>query len=318
MKTPTFLFLLLLLPLPSLAADLVDRVVAVVNQDILLWSELEDAIRPILPQIEAPTEEERLSQTAEIRARLLDRLVDEKIVEQAMARADVTVEDKEVEQAMADVARQNRIDLDSLEAELAKQGMGMTEYREELKTQIRQYKFMNLQIRSRVHVDEQALLARWREKKATTAPDPSWHLHRIFLAFPPAADETTLARIDQEAVLLLAQLQGGEDFASKARTRSDDVTTKNQGGDAGLVREADLAEVFAGPLQVAGVGPVVRVDTSKGVFLLQISEVVDAAVPAFDKIRGDLANELYEEGMAREMERWTKEERSKAHVELLP
>jgi peptidyl-prolyl cis-trans isomerase SurA len=308
----------LLVPGLTRAGTVVDRVVAVVNQDIVLWSELEALTGPVLSQVTGVTEEERAAQEKELRSRLLDRLVDQKIVEQAMERADVTVEAKEIQQAISDVARQNHLSLAQLEAELAKQGMGMEAYREEMRKQIRQYKFMNLEIRSRVHVDEEGLRARWRELRAAAPPDPSWHLHRIYLAFPPEGGESARAEIGREADGLLLRLREGGDFAEIARARSDDVTTRSAGGDAGLVREADLAALFAEPLRAAGVGAVTRVDAPKGVFLLRISEVVDTAVGDFEALRGQLADQLYEEGISREMERWTREERSKAHVELLP
>ena len=119
-----------------------------------------------------------------------------------------------------------------------------------------------------------------------------------------------------EAATLLGELNGGKDFAAVAAARSDDATTKDKGGDAGLFKPADLSAAFAEPLQAAEIGEVVLVDLPMGVWLLQAAETVDVMEAAFEQQRDELARQLYDQAMERELDLWTEEERRKAHVEI--
>lgn len=303
---------------PVRAADLVDRIVAVVNDDAILLSELDEISRSVEErELRGLGGEAREEAQAELRAALLDGLIADKLLEQAMERADIEVGEREVEAAIADVARQNGLTVERLFAELERQGISADEYRRELGDQIRKYQFMNLQIRGRVNVTEEDIRAAWLQAGAATAPEPAWTLQRILLAFPAGADEEQRAAILAEADALEPQLREGKDWAEVARARSDDVATKERGGEAGTVRRRDLGEAFASALGAAGVGEVVRVDLPTGVWLLRIADEVDAAKKEFEEVREQIARRLYDEAMAREMEKWTEEERRRAHVEIL-
>ena len=296
-----------------LAGELVDQIVAVVNKDTVLQSELDEAV-----EYAAETELRGLEGAAKVKARaeiaevLLETLIATRLMEQAMDRADISVSDRDLEAAIADVANQNNIDVDRLYEESGKQGMDRDSYRAEMRKQLRQYQFMNLEIRSRVSVTDEDIRAAYRQATANLEPEMAFQLQRILLSFAGAdADE-----VRAEAATLLEEIRGGKDFSTVAKARSDDASTREKGGEAGLFKPADLSGAFAEALAGAKVGDVVSVELSNGVFLLRVASEVDTAVQPYESVRDSLARMLHEKGMERELDLWTEEERRRSHIEI--
>ena len=299
-------------PGPALAGELVDQIVAVVNKDVVLQSELDEAVEYAASlELQGLEGEERVAALDRIQAELLDSLIATRLMDQAMDRSDISVSDRDLESAISDIAAQNDIEVDRLYAEIAKQGMDKESYRAEMRKQLRQYQFMNMEIRSRVKVSDEDIRSAYRQVNANHAPDMAYQLQRILLSYA----EADAAAVRSEAEVLLKELQGGKDFATVAKARSDDTSTKEKGGAAGLFRPSELSGAFAEALEGAQPGDVVLVDLPTGVFLLRVDGLVDTAVQPYESVRADLARVLHEKGMDRELDLWTQEERRRSHVE---
>ena len=296
----------------ALAGELVDQIVAVVKKDVVLQSELDEAVEYTASiELQGLEGEARAAALARIQAELLDSLIATRLMDQAMDRSDISVTDRDLEAAISDIAAQNNIDVDRLYSEIAKQGMDKESYRAEMRKQLRQYQFMNMEIRSRVQVSDEDIRSAYRQANANHAPDMAFQLQRILLSYA----EADAASVRAEADLLLKELQGGKDFATVAKARSDDASTKEKGGSAGLFRPSELSGAFAEALKGAEPGDVVLVDLPTGVFLLRVDSLVDTAIQPYEEVRADLARVLHEKGMDRELDLWTQEERRRSHVE---
>ena len=299
------------------AGAVVDEIVAVVNQKLILRSDLDEILALVGDKELAGLAGDELSTAKRtLTADIVEGLIGQELLEQAMDRGGVEVDDREVESAINDVARQNKMSVPELMEQLQLQGMEPGQYRIEMHKQIRQYRFMELEIRSRVNISEEDVRSHFKQRSAAQAPEPAWRLQRILLALPKDADAEERAKIAAEAGVLLTQLHEGKDFAEVARVRSDDVGTRDAGGDAGVFKKSDLSDLFRAALDAADVGRAVRVDTPRGIFLLRVAEEVDAALADFEEQRAALSRTLHEQAMERELELWTAEQRRQAHVEI--
>ena len=318
MRAPLFALLAaLLLPGLATAGDVVDRIVAVVNKEIILMSEVEGTYAAVSAEaLKGTPSAQRAAAELQLRTDILEGLVATKLMEQAMDSAGMDVDDKELEAAINDVARQNNMTTDQLLKELARQGIALEEYRSELKKQLRQYKFMNLEIRGRVKIAEEDILNYYNQMTADVPPDPAWRLQMILLAYPATATQEDRDRIDAEADALLAEIAGGKDFGEVAGVRSDDPTGRANKGEAGLVKPAELSPLFADTLSQTDVGTATRVDTPGGVYLLRVAEEVDRSRKPLAEVEDQIMRVLYDDAMERELEVWTEEERRRAHIEI--
>jgi peptidyl-prolyl cis-trans isomerase SurA len=296
----------------ALAGDLVDQIVAVVNKDVVLQSELDEAVEYTASlELQGLDGEVKAAALLKIQTELLDSLISTRLMEQAMDRSDISVSDRDLEAAISDIASQNNIDVEQLYIEIARQGMDKESYRAEMRSQLRQYQFMNMEIRSRVQVSDESIRSAYRQANANHAPDMAFQLQRILLSYAKGSPEAIRA----EAELLLEELRGGKDFATVAGARSDDPSTAEKGGAAGLFRLSELSGAFAGALEGAQVGDVVLVDLPTGIFILRVDGLVDTAIQDYDSVRADIARMLHDKGMDRELALWTQEERRRSHIE---
>lgn len=308
----------LLCPTLAAAGDVVDRIVAVVNKDIVLLSEVEDTYAAVAAEaLKGTALSQRDAAEQQLRREILESLVANKLMEQAMESAGMDVDDQELEAAIGDVARQNSLTTEQLLKELERQGVGLEEYRSELKKQLRQYKFMNLEIRGRVKIGDEDVLNYYNQMTADVPADMAWRLQMILLGYPATATQADRERIDAEADALLIEIAGGKDFGEVAGVRSDDPTGRANKGEAGIVKPDELSPLFAEKLGAVEIGAAVRVDTPGGIYLLRVAEEVDRSRKPLAEVRDQIMRVLYDEAMDRELEVWTEEERRRAHVELL-
>lgn len=133
-------------------AEIIDRVVAVVDGDIITLSDLEDAINM------KAKGSRKGSQRREIaRQEALDQLIDDVLLTHAIEKAKITVDDDDLSRAIANVLRQNQITIEQLHADLAKKGISFETYKKQLALQIRYIKFINQVIGPQVKISEREL-----------------------------------------------------------------------------------------------------------------------------------------------------------------
>ncbi|MBI5874572.1 MAG: SurA N-terminal domain-containing protein [Deltaproteobacteria bacterium] len=142
-----------LLLTPAVHAEIIDRIVAVVNDSAITMSEL-NAATAGLGDIKGADKDKR-KKIMETKSKVLDQLIEKKLVEQAANKAGITVSEKEIDNSIDDVKRQNNIGQEELLSALAKNGLTFKEYREQLKDQIRQVKFINKEIRSNIKMSDE-------------------------------------------------------------------------------------------------------------------------------------------------------------------
>lgn len=144
----------------------VDRVVAVVNHDIVLASELDRELGTF-PELEKITDPDaRAKRRAELRGVVLDDMIERALYRQQAARAGVTVDDAEVSAAIEEIKRQNQLDAKQLEDALVAQGFTLDQYRADIKDQLIRLKVVNAVIRPQVGVDDAAVKAEYDKLKA--------------------------------------------------------------------------------------------------------------------------------------------------------
>jgi peptidyl-prolyl cis-trans isomerase SurA len=158
-------------------ASIVERVVAVVGERPILFSDLTYRARPFLYQIQSSTQNpaQRAAAQSQVFHDLLDRMIDDRLEEQVADRAHLSVTPDEVDTALRTVASRAGIGVADLVAEAERQGLHEQDYRDELRRQLLEGKLIELRVRGRVRVtdgDARAVYARWSQEQV--APIPSY------------------------------------------------------------------------------------------------------------------------------------------------
>jgi peptidyl-prolyl cis-trans isomerase SurA len=129
---------------------MLDRVVAVVDKSPILLSEVRVRARPLASQLTASGEKMTDEKVRELHRQLVERIIDERIIEQEAEKRQLTVTPDEVEKGIASIAETNKISKEAIEAEVERLGMTKEQYRDEVRRQIVEGKWLQLTIRPRL------------------------------------------------------------------------------------------------------------------------------------------------------------------------
>jgi peptidyl-prolyl cis-trans isomerase SurA len=183
---------LVLLAWPAVAdARVVEKIAALVGDDLILQSEVEDRAAPLLADIAAIANPgEREARTNAIRREILERLIDDQLLAQQATELKLTVSNDEIDRAIEQIKRDYGLDDAQLKDELRKQGLSMAAYRINTKREILKYRVLNIAVGSKINVGDSEVQSYYdRHMKSANIQVRASH---IFLAIPENADNAAV------------------------------------------------------------------------------------------------------------------------------
>ncbi|BAO45555.1 peptidylprolyl isomerase [Thiolapillus brandeum] len=254
-------------------AELLDRIVAVVNDDVVLQSELDQEVASV---------KEKLAQVGaediprdEIRKQALERLILEKLQLAEARKIGATVDDETLLMAMNKIAQQNGLSLDELAAALKEQGMSMDDYREELRKEITLQRLRNREVISSIQITKAEVDNYLAHAEENPGGRDAYHLRHILVPTPEGASPEEVAAAKKQAREIIQRLNNGEDFASLA-TRYSAGQQALEGGDLGWLQAGQVPTLFIkdlagmergdinGPYQAASGFHIIKLEDYKG------------------------------------------------------
>jgi peptidyl-prolyl cis-trans isomerase SurA len=283
-------------------ARVVEKIAAVVGDDVILQSEVEDRAAPLLADISSIANQgEREARINAVRREVLDRLIDDQLLAQQATELKLTVSNDEIDRAIEQIKRDYGLTDTQLKDELRKQGMSIAAYRMNTKKEILKYRVLNIAVGSKINVADSEVQSYYdRHMKSSNVQLRASH---IFLAIPEDADNAAVLEREKLAKALLARAQQGEDFAKLAREYSQDAGTRAEGGDLGFIGRDILPKPIEELLFSMKLGDVrgpVRADRGFHVIRLVDKRTKDAK--PFAEVQDEIRIRLRQ----REMERQTK------------
>ncbi|WP_428269659.1 peptidylprolyl isomerase [Haliangium sp.] len=296
---------------------LLDRVAAVVNDSIVLESELKARMAPLLAGLESISDaRERARRQDKLMAQMLDDMIAEELVVQAAREAKLEVGKREIDAALDEIKRQNDLDDAGLKAALAEQGYTISAYRKEIERQLLHMRAINMLVRPRVNVSDEDVRARYDEMSRRSAAVSKVRLKHILLALPERPTDAQVAEAKARAAAIIEQARGGADFNELARAHSDDEATRDAGGDLGWIERGSIAtewEVIVFAMDKGEVrGPI---SGPRGLHVFYVEDLARADLEPFEAVQEQLRSELYRKEMDRETGAWIEEIRKKAYID---
>lgn len=280
----------------------VDRVVAVVNNEIITLSDLQ--------------REEALKKRDAVRddRLVLEDMIDRKLQMAAAKRAGVDVTDKELDDAVADIMKRNSMDMMQFSVALAKDGLTLEQYKEELREQITLSRLFNKYVRSGVNVDEAEVRAFYQNNPKTFSLPEEIRVRRIFLAMPDQATQDQAAAVREKAQSVYARLQKGEDFIHLVREVSQGETA-SQDGDLGFMQREDALPEIVEAARALKPGDTSSPFLCAGGYNIIKLEEVRTPVKPFEKVKDEIMKTLYEQKLENTYRSWLQALRGDSHIE---
>jgi len=232
-----------------------DRVVAIVDQDVVLESELNARKASVLERLQG--QYQQLPAEDVLNKQILEQLIVERI-ELAMAeRYDIAIDESEIDQAIERILQKNNVSQASLEADLVRQGLGLSGLRTQLRNDLAINRLQQGVVNGRIKITEQDIDNFLASSDGKYATSPDYHIGHILLAVSSSADADAVAAAEKKADEVYKKLKAGSDFAQMAISFSNDQAAL-EGGDIGWRKLAQLPELFGNQLLDLGVGQVTK------------------------------------------------------------
>jgi len=240
-----------------------NSIVAVVNEDIILSSELDNATRAIVKQLNEKGTQ--IPAKSVLDKEVLDKLIIESLQLQIAATNGITIDDSQLNTEVKDLAENNGVSLTEFREILERDGYSYQDFREDLRKQLTIMQVRRMMVASTIKVNDQEIDNLLATLKSSGVGGTEYHLGHILIAIPEAASPGEVQATKARAERTLQRLRGGADFAEVALVESDSQTAL-EGGDLGWRNLGQLPSMFLDTVKNMQVGEISDLIRSSGSF----------------------------------------------------
>jgi peptidyl-prolyl cis-trans isomerase SurA len=313
-------FILLLMGLwlePLFAAEVCNRVVAVVNNEVITLYELNNRVKEMTGEAPEELMQKNQAMFRDAQQKILALLIDEKIAQAKIKELKIRVTEKQVDNYLEKLKRDNQWTQEDLVAGLQKEGLSYEKYRERIKRDIERAQLIEYEVRSKIIIRDEAIQKYYEEHKGTFGAAEKVQLAGIFLMRKNLKSEEEMRELYRKAQDISAKLKAGADFGQMAATYSEGPGAK-QGGDLGQFTvdhlEAGLKSVVEALPEGGTSDPLVR---PNGIQIIKVVKKQTGKIRSLEEMKEAIYGILYQEEVNRRYQNWIKELRDSAYTEII-
>jgi len=281
-------------------AEMVDRVAAVVNNEIVTLSAVQKRAIFEFQRLDAEAPADRQKKREEITRRTLDAIIDEIVLDQELKEAKITIDDKQVDMSVQEVMKRYNFTPDQLAQAVANEGLTLAEYREQMRKQLARYQLLREKVQKKIKVSEADVRSEYDRMARDEGKEIEIHVRHIVVQLPQNATPAEVERAEQKAKAIAAEArQPGVDFAELARKKSEGSSAAD-GGDLGFFKRGAMVPAFetvAFALKPGEVSDPVR--TPLGWHVLKLEESRAVGLPPLSEMKTQIEDKLRAEQASR-------------------
>ncbi len=318
------LFLCVFIPL-YLAAEVVDKVVAVINDEVITLSELEEETNSIFKSITKDNPGAPVTEALEkARDIALNGMIESHLIQQKAKKYNVTVTDEDVDAAYEKMRTGMSLTPEEFKHKLEISGLSEESYRNKLKAQILQSRLLSYDVRSKIIVSDEMILDYYDENYTSKVDAGSFYLLQIGLSWPKTEDIEKLTaakketREQTERVHKLAK--SGQDFKSLAEKFSD-LPSASDGGDIGTFTLDEMARSMrdaVGALKPGEISEIIETPSGYQFFKLLSGDKNAIVVTAsYEAVKEEIREKIFEEKLKIAYAEWVRKLKEEAYIKKL-
>lgn len=253
------------------APQVVDKVAAVVNNGVVLESDVDDLMQSV--KLNAGQAGQQLPDDATLRHQILERLIMDQIILQMGQKMGVKITDEQLDQAIANIAKQNNMTMDQMRSRLAYDGLNYSTYRNQIRKEMIISEVRNNEVRRRITVLPQEVDALAKQIGTQNDASTELNLSHILIALPENPTSEQVNDAQRQAESIVEEARNGADFGKLAITYSADQQAL-KGGQMGWGRIQELPGIFAQALSTAKKGDIVGpIRSGVGFHILKVNDL---------------------------------------------
>lgn len=255
----------------SSSGDLLDRIAAVVNDGVVLVSQLDSQTDEVIQRLRQQKTES--PPRSVLRKQILERLIVEEIQVQRAGRIGIEVAEEMLNGALNEVAQRNRIPFSDLPEALARQGVDYRDFRDEVRRQLTLQLLRQRDVMGRINISPRELEQFMARQQNAPDQNAEYNISHILISVPVTASPEQIESREQRAREVYDKAKGGEDFAQLAVAYSQS-STNIEGGALGWRRGTQLPSIIADRIPQMKAGDVSEpIRTPSGFHVFRVNEI---------------------------------------------
>ena len=303
----------------SAASEVVDRIVAVVNDDAISLYELNQMVKPYIEQIRSsqyPLEVEQKLKF-DVRSQILNQMIDQKLTDQELKKYHITVTEREIDNYIERMKSINSMTDEMLKQSLAQQEISFEEYREQIRKQLLRIKLVNREVRSKIVITREEVEAYYEAHKEEYAGEKKFHLQNIYVRLPSFAGTFQRERTLQVMESIHADLISGQSVQAAVAAHAD-ANPPPESSDLGFFKLDELAAQLKdkiGTMQAGDFTPVMKTDF--GYQIVGVEAVDEGAGKSLEEAAPEIENKLYNSVVDTKYNSWLQALRDRSHIKII-
>lgn len=296
--------------------ETVDRMVAVVNCDIVLYSELRDYIK-MLEKATPDLKTDDPARRAQIEREVLQQMIRNHLTDQEVKRLKIVVSRREVDEAIESIKRDNKFTDEQLHYVVQQQGQTLEQFREGIKKDVEKSRLVERVLRSKTVITEQQIDAFLKSNPAGSSGETKDRNRLGIIFLPASADDAQRPDVEKQAYEVHGRLKKGADFAQLAKQYSKGPAAQD-GGDIGYIDSEELAPGIVAALRGLKPGDLTDVvKTSTGYYIFKVLDIrSERQSVAQDNNREQARRHLFQQEMNRKFEDWIKDLEARSFIQV--
>ena len=301
------------------SAEIVDRIVAVVNDDIIALFELNQSIKPYADRIKASgysTEQEQ-RMLSKVHQDILKQLVEKKLTDQEIKRYNITVSEKEIDNAIERIKKAGGHTDEDFEEALSREGLTLEAYQGHMKEQILRTKLVNLEIKSKIVITQDDIKSYYQSHADTYGEKKKYHLRNILMRVPPLAGDDEKNAVFKRMEVVLKKLEEGTSFKELAKAYSQSSLAAD-GGDLGLFSINELSPNLQKAVKGLAAGQHTGIlDTDQGYQIFFVQKILSIPGKTIEEATQEIEEKLYREIVDTKFQAWLEDLRKQSHIKII-
>jgi len=299
--------------------EIVDRIVAVVNDDIITYQELQKELQPYEKKLAtsdySPENEERMRY--KVRGEILNRMIDDKLTDQEAKKNNIHLSESEIDSNIEKIKAANMWTDEMLREGLKREGMTMEAYRESLKRNGIRGRLVNSAVKSKIVVTKEDVLSYYESHAENYDGELKYHLRNIIMMFPAGAGGAEKQVVFEKMNKVYDELRDGANFELLAELYSESSQAE-KGGDLGLISFEDISPQLQQAIKDLAVGQHTQViETERGYQIFYIEDITRVGGKTFEEAQADIEQQLYNDLVDEKFKSWLGDLRENSHIKII-
>lgn len=296
--------------------EIVDRVVAIVNSEPILQSDLQDLAQRMKKDggidetLMLGETTEKLKSNAQEQ---LEFLIREKLVESEVKKLNLSISEDRLNSEINTMAKRNNVTKAELESQIRKQGFSMTEYKKILKSKIERQSFFEAEVISKLRITDEDAYSEFRAKFPKYKPSVNeFSISQIYFNPRKGSSEEALKRAEE----ILSKINAGENFESLANKFNEDPRA-NKDGYLGSFKSGEFIPEIENEIVSLEAGKTSRIiKTKMGYHIVKVLDKKITRDPQFLKVKEQIKAMLVEKNFKRQLKNWFESKKQDAYIKI--